>query len=300
MAITKILICGGTGLVGSNLVQKLKQNKIEVVLLSTQKSKCNNQDVFYWNPDQNLIDEKALTDLDAIVNLSGQGIFDKPFTEKRKQELLDSRVKPLELLFTTIQKMNITIPLMISASAIGYYPNICSTQLDENSTGVETFISTLVDKWEKAALEFEKIGTKVCVFRIGIVLSSKGGFVQKLAQPIQYYLGAIPGSGQQIISWIHIDDLANMMIWAMNHSLTGTYNAVAPNPESIDKITQLIAEKMNRKILLPNIPELMISLIFGKERGQLLLSSQMVSSNKIQSTGFNFNYSNIEKAIENI
>ncbi|MDP2176564.1 MAG: TIGR01777 family oxidoreductase [Bacteroidota bacterium] len=300
MAITKILICGGTGLIGSNLVQKLKQKNFEVVLLSTQQSKCNNQDVFYWNPDQDKIDEKALIDVDVIVNLSGQGIFDKPFTEKRKQELIDSRVKPLAILLKTIQKNKLQLPQLISASAIGYYPNICSNKLDENSTKEDAFISNLVNEWEKSALEFEKINTKVCVFRFGIVLSNKGGFIKKLAQPIKFFIGAIPGNGKQIISWIHIDDLTNMIVWAIDKQLNGTYNAVTPNPTDITRITKLLASQMNRNILLPNIPEFMISLIFGKERGQLLLSSQIVSSNKIQSTGFNFNYSNIEKAIENI
>jgi uncharacterized protein len=297
MTNSKILICGGTGLVGSNLIQKLKQKNIEFVLLSTQKIKCYQKDIFYWNPSENIIDENAFRGVSIIINLCGQGIFDKAFNSNRKQELIDSRVQPLDILLKIIQKNNLNITQLISASAIGFYPNICSNKLDENSTREDTYISNLVNDWEKAALAFESIQTKVCLFRIGIVLSNKGGFIKKLAEPIQYYLGAVPGNGQQIISWIHIDDLTEMMIFAIENHLYGTYNAVAPMPIDITNITNLLAKKMKRKILLPNIPEFMIQLIFGKERGQLLLSSQLVSSEKIISKGFQFKYSEIEPAI---
>ncbi len=296
---SKILVCGGTGLVGTNLIKKLKQKNHQIVLLSTQKDKANQNDIFYWNPSENIIDTKAFEGVDVIINLSGQGIFEQSFSEKRKKELLLSRTEPLNLLRKTIIDNNFKVKTLISASAIGYYPNFCATLLNESSTKENTFISNLVQDWEKAALDFKDI-SNVLIFRIGIVLSEKGGFLKQLMTPIKLMLGAVPGSGKQMVSWIHIDDLCDMMIHGLEHQLNGIYNAVSPEPKTLNEITKKTAQLMGRAIILPNIPNFALNIIFGKERAQLILSDQQVSSEKIESTNFSFSFKNIDSALKNL
>lgn len=297
---SKILICGGTGLIGSKLIQKLKQKNHEIVLLTTQKSKTNSKDIYYWDPSESYIDSNAFNNVDVIINFSGQGIFDKNFTDSRKIELEESRTKAISCLFDHIKTHNINIQQFITASATGYYPNICSDKLNETSTKGTGFISDLVEKWEQSTAPFQTLNTPVTIIRIGIVLSTKGGFLKQLSTPISYFAGAIPGNGKQSISWIHIDDLCDLFIWTMEQKLSGTFNGTAPNPESITSITKGVAKLLNRPLLAPNIPVFMLKLIFGKERHLLLLSSQNVSSEKIVATGFQFKFPYLDNALQNL
>lgn len=297
---SKILICGGTGLIGSKLIQKLKQKNHEIVLLTTQKSKTNEKDIYYWNPNESFIDSQAFNGVNCIINFSGQGIFEKNFTDSRKKELEESRTKAILCLYDYIKTHDIKIEQFITASATGYYPNICSDKLVETSTKGTGFISDLVEKWEQSTLPFQSLNIPVTIIRIGIVLSTKGGFLKQLSTPISYYAGAIPGDGKQTISWIHIDDLCEMFIWTMEQKLSGTFNGTAPNPESITSITKGVAKLLNRPLLAPNIPVFMLKLIFGKERHLLLLSSQKVSSEKIVATGFQFQFPQLMTALKNL
>lgn len=297
---SKILICGGTGLIGSKLIQKLKQKKYEIVLLTTQKNKTNGRDIYYWNPNESFIDIKAFSGVKTIINFSGQGIFYKDFSVSRKKELEESRTKAIACLFDYIKVNQIKIDHFITASATGYYPNICSEKLSETSTKGEGFIADLVEKWEQSSEPFQTLNIPVAIIRIGIVLSTKGGFLKQLSTPISYYAGAIPGDGKQIISWIHIDDLCDMFIWTMEQKLTGVYNATAPKPESITSITKGVAKFLNRPLFAPNIPVFILKLIFGKERHLLLLSSQNISSEKIVATGFQFQFPDLNKALHNL
>lgn len=296
----KLLIAGGTGLIGSNVIKKLKQKNYEVVLLSTQKSKPNNVDTFYWNPERDLFPLLDLTSIDACINFCGAPIFDKGFTEDRKRELTRSRLLPIEFLAKQFKKAACELPIFISTSATGFYPNICLTELDEDSTSGDWFLSDLVRQWEQAVDAFSGIAKKRCIIRTGIVLSKEGGFLAQLAKPIRYFVGAVPGPGTQMISWIHEDDMADLVIWAFENKLDGIYNAAAPEPESLANITKQTANVLGRPLIMPNIPVWALKLIFGLERHKLLLTSQKVSSRKIESTGFRFNYHSSRQAIENL
>ncbi len=295
----KVLIAGGTGLIGSNLIEKLKQKKYEIVLLTTQQSKANNTDIFYWQPYNNILPKEALSNVSVCINLCGAGIFEQDFTEKRKQELYDSRIISAKVLFNSFKQNSIALKSYIGASAIGYYENITTEILTEESEQGNWFLSQLVADWEIAHESFNPISSNVALIRIGIVLSEKGGFLKQLAMPIKYFVGAIPGSGKQITSWIHIDDLTNFMVYAIENNLNGIYNGVANTPETLKTLTQLTAKTLKRPLWLPNIPAFMLKIIFGK-RAPLLLSSQLVSNAKMLNTGFKFEFEKAQVAINNL
>lgn len=297
---SEILLAGASGLIGSNLIKKFKQKNYQIVLLSTQKNKCNGTDTLFWDPEKGIFPDIDLNRFSACYNFCGAGIFDENFTDKRKQILTESRIKPIEFLKENFSKQNVVIPSFISASASGYYPNICLNELNEDSTSGTGFISDLVDTWEKAAHHFTPQATNLAIVRIGIVLSNKGGFLNKLIAPMKFFAGAIPGSGKQKCSWIHIDDLCDLFIFLFENKISGTFNGVAPNPESIETISHQAAKTIHRPILLPNIPVFMLRLIFGKERHELLLCDQNISSKKVQDLGFKFSYTNSEKAIKDL
>lgn len=293
----KILICGGTGLVGSNIIKNFKQNNQQFVLLTTQKKICDGITYFYWNPNKNEIDMNVFNGVSKIINLSGQGIFDKKFTDERKKELLESRTKSLDLLYKSVSKILDYKPNIISASAVGIYPNVSDKILTENAEKENTFISNLVQEWEQKALQFESIGCTVCILRIGIVLSTKGGFLNQLMAPIKFFAGAILGSGKQMVSWIHINDLGNLFVQCANQNISGTYNAVSGQYNSLSEVTKTTAKVLNRFIILPNVPVFALNLIFGKERAKLILSDQKVSAEKIKNNiGFVHQFNDLENA----
>ncbi len=295
----KILIAGGTGLIGSNLITKLKQKNYNVVLLSTQKNIADNRTVFYWNPIQNECSGDAVKEVDICINLSGAGIFDKPFSKNRKRELIDSRILSTRILLETFQKEKQPLQQFIGGSATGIYPNICSDILNEDSTKGEGFIADLVVDWEAEMHKFSSITNTITIIRTGIVLSNKGGFLKQLAMPIKYFAGAVPGDGKQFISWIHVDDWSNMLIHLLENKISGTFNATASHPNTLGIITKQIAKILHRPLFLPNIPVFALKLLFG-ERYTLLLTSQNVSNLKIIQSGFQFKYETSEKAIQNL
>jgi uncharacterized protein (TIGR01777 family) len=297
---SEILLAGASGLIGSKLIKMFKQKNYKIVLLSTQKKLCINEETLFWDPKNGLFPDIDLNRFSACYNFCGAGIFDENFTDERKQLLEESRVKPIEFLLENFEKQNVVVPAFISASTSGYYPNICLNELNEDSTLGTGFISSLVNAWEQAAHAFKAQAQNIAIVRIGIVLSNKGGFLEKLAAPMKFFAGAIPGTGKQICSWVHIDDLCELFIYLFENKLSGTYNGVAPKPESIEKISHQVAKRIQRPILLPNIPKFMLSLIFGKERHELLLCDQNISSEKIQKTGFKFTYKTSEEAINNL
>lgn len=292
-----ILVAGGSGLLGSKLVKKLKQKNLYPVLLSTQRELANGDDIVYWHPGNSIFPDIDLTNVKVCFNFCGAGIFDKPITDARKKVLIDSRLKPIEFLLRMFKQSGKHPDCFITASATGFYPNICLNELSEDSTAGDSFVSGLVHHWEQAAHRFEHTANRICIFRIGIVFAAEGGFLEQLAKPVSLYAGAIPGSGKQVISWIHIDDVADMMITAMEQGWQGTFNATAPHPETLENITRLAARTLGKPLWLPHIPKWVLRLVFGKERAKLLLTDQRVSSRKAVECGYKFQYNTMEEAI---
>ena len=298
----KVLITGATGLVGNGLIKILLQNGISVNYLTTSRNKIANETNykgFFWNPIAGEINENAFDEVDVIVHLAGANVASR-WTNSYKQEIIDSRVKTTKLLYKTLDKINHQVKKVISASAIGIYPNSLNQVYQEDFSKVDdSFLGRVVNHWENEVAEFEKLSIKVLKIRIGIVLAKEGGALQKMTQPIRYGLGSSFGTGEQFQSWIHLQDLVNVFYFAITHKLEGVYNAVSPYPVTNKELTKAIAKQLNKPLFLPNIPKFVMKLLLG-EMHEILFSSQNVSSRKLLDKGFQFKYAALDKALQDL
>lgn len=298
----KILITGATGLVGNELVSLLLQNGETVHYLTTNKKKIESQSNykgFYWNPEQGIIDENCFIGVDAIVHLAGANIG-KRWTKNYKQEIIESRILSSNLLFKSLKDFPHQVKQIVSASAVGIYPDDLRKLYSENDKEVDnSFLGNVVLKWEESVDKFKLLGIRVCKLRTGLVLSNKGGALMEMRKPIKYGAGAPFGSGRQVQSWIHIHDLAEMYYFAVKHSWQGVFNAVAPNPVTNKQLIEEIAIAIKRPIIIPTIPKFLMKLVLG-EMHIMLFTSQNVSSQKASDNGFVFKYKIIEKAIKHL
>ena len=225
----KVLITGGTGLVGTALIEKLLANNIKVAVLSRSPKKENE---YKWDIANGYIDKKAFEGVTHIIHLAGAGIADKKWSTFRKRVLINSRVASANLLFKKVQELGIKLKGFISASGIGYYGAVTvANEFKEQDTSGNDFIAKICVEWEQAAKQFEEIKVPVTILRIGIVLSEKGGALQKINTPL--FLSSL-GSGKQYMPWIHIDDLVNILFIAIeDDTFKGIYNCLlytSPSP----------------------------------------------------------------------
>jgi uncharacterized protein (TIGR01777 family) len=298
----KILITGATGLIGTELVSLLLQNGISIHYLTTSKNKIkntNNYHGFYWNPSQGFIDENCLLGVDAIIHLAGASIA-KRWTNSYKQEIIESRILASNILYKALKENPNQIKQIISASGTAIYPNSNNTVYTEIETNIQdNFLSNVVVKWEESVNKFQTLNIKVCKLRTGIVFSKNGGALQEMIHPIRLGFGACFGNGNQMSSWIHIHDLSEMYLFALQNSWEGIFNAVAPNPISNKELTKTISQKLNRPLWLPNIPKFVMKWILG-DMHELLFDNKKISSQKAINHGFQFQYPTLEKALSNI
>lgn len=296
-----ILITGGSGLVGTRLTELLISHGYQVAHLSRSSKSSRNQliQTFQWDIENGYIDPLAFEFADAIVHLAGAGVAEKRWTEERKKEILDSRVLSTRLLYDCLKTQNHHVEAFISASAIGIYGSDTGEALmtEESKIG-NSFLSNVVAEWESEVQHITTLNIRTCLLRIGIVLSEKGGALVEMAKPIKMYAGSSLGSGKQIVSWIHIDDLCAMFIFALkNTEISGVFNAVAPQPVSNNALTKSIAQKLNKPLFLPNVPAFAMYLILG-EMAEVVLGGNKVSSQKIVNEGFEFQYPSLSLALD--
>lgn len=298
----RVLITGATGLVGQEIVKQCHDQNIAVNYLSTSKTKLEdkaNYKGFYWNPSTGEIDVNCFKDVDVIINLAGATIA-KRWTKANKEVILNSRVEALQLLFNTIKAENISIKQLVSASAIGIYPDSLTHYYEEDFKDFDDrFLAKVVTSWENEADQFKSLNIKVSKIRIGIVLSEKGGALPQLVKPIRWFVGSALGSGNQWQSWIHIEDIAAIFIYVVKNTIEGTFNGVAPNAMTQKDMVKSIAKVVKRPILLPAVPSFVLKLVLG-EMSALVLESQRVSSKKIEDLGFNFKYYQLQPALEDV
>lgn len=296
-----ILITGGTGLVGTRLTEILQSKNYAVKYLSRSAGVKNGIESFKWDVNAGTIDEKAFENVTAVIHLAGAGVADKKWTPQRKKEILDSRTKSTQLIKATLEKIDHKVECVVSASAIGYYGwDTGGVWVKEGSRFGDDFLATVTKAWEEQVDEIETLGIRTAKLRIGIVFSEKGGALYELAKPIKYGVGAPLGAGDQYMSWIHIDDLCEMFIYAVeNDAVTGVFNAVGPKPETNKVITKMTAEVLGKPCFLPNVPSFVLKIMLGK-RAAMVLGGSRVSSEKIQSLGFNFKFPELKKALEDL
>lgn len=294
----KVLITGATGLIGKEIVKILHAKGVVIHFLTTSPKKIKtktNTKGFYWNPSTGEIDESCLQGVDVIIHLAGATIA-KRWTKKYKEEIVESRVLSSNVLFQLLKTHPHQVKQIVSASAIGIYPDSLDFNYTETFTHYkDTFLSNVVVKWEESVQQFFRLGINVCKLRVGLVLSNKGGALPPMVKPIRFGLG----SGKQWQSWIHIKDLARLFVFAIENEFNDTYNAVAPNPVTHRELMFTIARVLKKPLFFPNTPKIVIKMILG-EMHTLLFESQKVSSAKVQEKGFHFQYSFAEEALKDL
>jgi uncharacterized protein (TIGR01777 family) len=290
---SRVLIAGGTGLIGKKLQQTLQSAGYQVSILTRNKQLCNNSGYLLWNPDANFIQENALRDVDVIVNLCGSGIADKRWTPKRKIELHDSRVKPTLLLLQEARKCG-NIKHYVSASGINCYPvNTEHVVTEKDSYGTD-YLSKLVQAWEAAALKFEEL-CPVTLLRISAVLSKNGGFLAKMKPLFKWGLGVPLGSGKQPFTWVHEDDLVTAILHLVNERLPGAYN-ICGETVSNRHFSHVLAKSLHRKMLPVSVPGFVLRAILG-EMSEMLLNGVNTNADRLEKSGFVFRFKHIEQAL---
>jgi uncharacterized protein len=294
----KILIAGGTGLIGSRLSEMLIDYGYDVAHLSRNPATFSKYKSFKWDIKEGYIDDNAITYSDYIINLAGANVAGGKWTDERKKEILESRVKSTNLIFDCLRTTPNHVKGYLSASAIGIYGDAGDKLVSEESLYGDDFLADVCKQWERAAWKMHDLAIRTVIFRTGIVLSDKGGALPQMAKPVKMLAGAPLGSGQQYMSWIHIDDLCRLYIKAIEETqFNGVYNAVAPYPVTNEEFTKTLAEAMGRWVLLPKVPAFALNLVLG-EMSEVVLGGARVSADKVIKKGFTFEYNYIDEALE--
>ncbi len=293
----KILITGGTGLIGRALCRDLLAAGHQLTVLSRRpesvKAKCGGaveaiSSLSQWDDNRTF---------DAVINLAGEPIVDARWTESRKKALWDSRVALTEKLVERIRHARHKPAVLLSGSAIGYYGDRADQVLDESSTSASDFAARLCQAWEAAALEATDLGVRVCLLRTGLVLSRQGGFLARMLPPFKLGLGASLGNGRQWLSWIHLDDyIAIVMRLLASAEIAGPVNMTAPVPVTQRDFSANLAKVLHRPALFV-APGCLLKFILG-ERADMLLGGQRVMPTKMAYHGFRFAYPDITAALQ--
>jgi len=296
----KILVTGASGLIGGRLTALLLERGYEVAHLSRKAVEIPKVRTYLWDPDRGMIDEGCIERTEAIIHLAGAPVADKAWTAARKTEIIESRTASIELLYATLRKFKHDVKTVVSSGAIGFYGNRNDEILTEESPAGQGFLSESCVAWEAAVDEGKSQGLRVAQLRVGIVLSKNGGALAPLAQTVKLGLGSPLGNGKQWMSWIHLDDCCRLFIKALeNESLTGVVNAVAPNPVRNEDFVKALAQVLKKPLIFPAVPRFALNALLG-ERSELVLDSARVSSEKLDSIGFEFQFKQLERALQDI
>lgn len=292
----KVLITGGSGMIGNYLTTMLVARGYAVVHLSRNPVQ-GRVPAFSWNPTSMTYDSKALEGVTKIINLAGANVAKGRWTKKRKSKILESRITSCRLVNKIVEEAKGSITMVVSASAVGYYGmNGVQESCAETDPAGTDFLAEVCLKWENAIADCT---AKTAIIRTGVVLSKSQGALPKMKQPIMLGFGAPLGAGNQPMPWIHINDLCALYIHVLEHKLEGPYNAVAPELQTNVSFTKMLAKKLHKPLWLPNVPAFALKLILG-QMANMLLYGVPVSCKKIEKTSFLFTYSTLSKALDNL
>ena len=273
----------------------------EVRILSRNPQSSSSIKSFYWNVEKNEIDEKAFDGVEHIVHLAGSGIADHRWTNKRKQDIIDSRVNSMRLITEVVKRKNIQLKSFVGASAVGIYGMTTSEKIfTETEKGKDDFLSQTCIQWENAYQDIQTLSNKNCIIRIGVVLSKDGGALKRLLPLFNLGLGSAVGSGKQYMPWIHLNDLVSVFYEALfNSNYKGIYNAVSTEETTNQSFSKQLAKSLSKPFFLPNVPSFILKLVFG-EMANVLLEGSRVSNQKIINSGFQFKFPILSSALQNI
>lgn len=296
-----VLITGGTGLIGSTLLDLLHGAGYTLRILSRSGRSVANARSFRWDINKGSIEEGALEGVDHIIHLAGTNIGSGRWTKARRKKIIDSRVLSARLLFDSVEKRNPDLKSFTSASATGYYGAVSTDKVfSEDDPPGSDFLSRVCVEWEKAAGLFRSGGYRTSIVRTGIVLSKKGGMLKRVLPLVNMRFLPLFGNGKHYLPWIHIDDLCSVYLKILSDKgMDGVFNAVGPEHVTYRDFIRTLSSVKNKKILMPPTPELMWKVIFGKQSSMLLEGSR-VSAEKIIDAGYSFSYPTIGKALSEL
>jgi uncharacterized protein len=295
-----ILITGATGLIGTRLTELLTERGHQVFHLSRSR-KSSAIKSFQWDIQRQTLDPASLEVTDVIIHLAGAPVSEKRWTKKRMDEIIESRTASTQLLFHSLKQSKSSVKTFISASGINYYGyGDSKTIFTEDSAPANDFLAKVTRQWEEEAERVSELGIRVVRVRIGVVLSDRGGALKELARPVKWLAGAALGSGDQVLSWIHIDDLCGIIMKAIDDdSIRGAYNAVAPNPVSNREMMKAIAKVLHKPLFLPDVPSFLLKIILGG-MAEMVVRGINVSGAKIREAGYAFRYSKLKDALRDL
>ena len=307
MSIQKtILIAGGTGLVGQRLSEILKDKNYRVKHLSRNKKSGYPYPLFLWDLNKGFLEENALNEVDIIINLAGANVSEGRWTDKRKKMIIDSRVKSTNWLYQYLKNNpgKHHVQTFINASAVGWYGNRGDEVLTEQSTApapaYEDFMSETCSLWEEAVKDIPDLGIRTLILRIGLVLSTKGGVLEKTMLPMRFGAGAYFGNGQQFFPWIHIDDVCGMIIKTIEEkTMEGIYNIVGPQPVNNKVFTQTLARVVSNPVLVFPVPMPFLKIALG-EMSSILNYSSNVLPERMLKAGYKFLYPELKEALRHL
>lgn len=294
-----ILITGGSGLIGRHLTEALLNKGYQVSHLSRKASADKRITSYLWNVEKGMIDPACINGVEIIVHLAGSGIADKRWTAARKKNLIESRTKSISMIYDLLKTRPHQVTYVVSASGIGYYSDRGDELLTEDAPPAHDFFGECCIAWEEAVDEGQAIGLGTAKFRTGVVLTTKGGALPKLAKPIKLGVGAPLGNGKQWTSWIHLEDTIAMYLYAIDNNLQGVFNMAAPEPVTNREFTKAVARQLGRPLWLPPVPAFLLKLFLG-EMAIAVLGSTRVSARKIEAAGFKFKFPTLPEALREI
>lgn len=294
----RVLITGGTGFIGSSLCPEMLDRGYELAVLSRQspskvRSICGQVKVI-----NDLDSLRSDAGYDAVINLAGEGIADKRWTDERKQALKNSRIALTNTLIEIVNSWTKPPEVMVSGSAVGFYGAQGDNQVTEDTPPHDEFSHQLCKDWEDAALKLQSANVRVCLSRTGVVVGPGGGFLQRMILPFKFGLGGRLGDGNQYMPWVHRDDVVAALIWMLETpEASGAYNVVSPNPAKNREFTQTLAKVLRRPAIFP-VPTAVLKVALG-EMSRLLLTGQRAMPARLTESGFKFIFPSLEKALEN-
>lgn len=303
----KVAVTGATGFVGSRLVERLQAEGHQVLVLTRSPEQAKRifpssaypqLEIVGYTPLQSGAWQQAISGCDGVVNLAGAGIADQRWTPERKQEILDSRVTATEKLVEAIALADSKPSVLVNPSAVGYYGTSETATFDETSASGTDFLAQVCQKWEAAAQTVKETGVRLVILRFGIVLGM-GGALGKMLTPFRLFAGGPLGTGKQWFSWIHQDDLVNLILFSLTNSqVEGILNATAPNPVTMGELCQVLGDVLHRPSWLP-VPDFALELLLG-DGAQVVLEGQKVLPKRTLSYNFNYQYPTLKQALKEI
>jgi uncharacterized protein (TIGR01777 family) len=296
-----VLITGGSGLVGKYLTSLLLSRDFKVSHLSRNANLFGKVRIFRWDPDKKIIDPLVFEGIDYLVHLAGANIGEKRWTKSRKEEIVRSRVESARFLYKVISENKIPLKAFISASAAGYYGSATSDKIfNEEDLSATDFLGTTCLLWEESADLFKNMGIRTVKIRTSVVLEKNDSALSKLMMPGKFGFLVQTGNGHQYMPWIHINDLGNIYLKAIeDHNMKGAYNAASPQHVTHKEFMSILSQVMKRPVLFPPIPAFLLRVTLG-EMSEIILKGSRVSSVKIENAGYRFLFGNLEDALSNI